>query len=203
MSGYTGRMNERFAVLNVLSWDGRNPVLTATPTVTLRGILGKPKRVASGVDSPRQFPKYTLEFAKRTVGIDTVVPTEGSRVQGPDGVVYEILGKPRDLTSNRNTYGYAVPMLPVTTLYPNLGTLGGVGGGLGAGINFSMFTNSQAARDRGEYDELEGEAPASTWAQLRVTNASLTLEGDVYRITSAILNREQPHVALKLRRRDS
>src|ERR1700712_6066828 len=204
MSGYTGRLNQRVQLKNLLTFTGRLPVVITLTGKVLRSYLGPPKKVAGNASdsTPRDLPPYHLYFALRTVGVNAIVPTPGSVVVDPGGKEYEVLGQPREMLANRRVYGYEVPVLPIELLYPNTGTTADPNGGT-VEVPFSMWPGTETPEQRGEYDNMLGEAPASAWELLRVTNATLKVGEDVFRVTSALLNLEQPHVALRLRRRDS
>lgn len=207
--GYTGRMSIPGTIVQLLTWSGRTPVLTGDLTAPdFRCSMTSPKRARSaGEDSsPRELPSYKLQIASQTTGVDVTVPTGGSTVR-VRGVEYEVLSDPRELISYGDAYAYEASVLPVTTLYPQVAAVAGVGGtesGPEVLATFSLWSESEGPRSRGEYEELRGEAPVHLWTALRETNVTLVQDdAEVLKVTSALLNLESPHVALRLRRRAS
>jgi hypothetical protein len=91
-------------------------------------------------------------------------------------------------------------VLPLEVLYPYSGYIRGQDRTeLVSYVIFAMWSGDETARDTGTYRDWDAEAPIEFRNFLRA-NHNINLGNDWYKITSAVVNYDEPRVNLTLRR---
>jgi hypothetical protein len=152
--------------------------------------------------SPRDLPPTRLQYAGSTLHPGDAAPRRvGERVEILD-VTYELLGRPRQISTGRRVVGYEVAVTSVAELYPHVAILQENNGDeVLPEISLAVWSLSENIVGRSGYEDLESEAPID-YADVLRPNRVLSISGTRHHITRAYVPPGQPRVRMSIRRRD-
>lgn len=152
--------------------------------------------------SPRDSPPMRLQYGSSTLHPGDAAPRlTGERVELLN-VTYELLGRPRQITTGRRVVGHEAAVISVAELYPHVAVLQENNGNVVlAEISLAVWALSENIIGRSGYEDLESEAPIEFADALR-PNRVLSISGTRHHITRAYVPPGQPRVRMSLRRRD-
>jgi hypothetical protein len=200
--------------LNIFSSVSRSLVVAGRTVVVMDDFSGgrfmshlqPPVRSRTSDGSPRDEAPYMLRWRVGLLGPQEV-PQAGWRVsltrptsrRTYENAIYELLGDPREIRNGANSTGMQAEVAMVADLYPYAATLKEQGGATVSSIIVSLWSEREDHASTGTYEEFSGEAPAEYSSSVKV-NRKLDIDGEIYRITSSILDLEGPRVKFTARR---
>lgn len=162
-------------------------------------------RITDG--SPREGSTYILRWRSGLLGPQNI-PQAGWRIsltrptsrRTYENMVYELLGDPREIRNGANSTGMQAAAMPVGVLYPYTAILKAQDGTtLVEELPVALWSEREDHRDTGTYEEFSGEAPVEHGGAIK-QNTKLDIGGEIYRITSSIIDLEGPRVKFDARR---
>lgn len=168
------------------------------PETTFRAALTHPADTVTRVDdSPRENPPYTIQWRNGILGPSSN-PQAGARL-AIDAATYEVLAGPLTLYHGSRVVGYEVPVMPVSLLYPYESSMVQQDGAVVVPLlSFALWMAGDEHVNRGEYLNLDGEAPPE-YASAFSRNRALIVDGDRYMITSSWVDATGPRVRFTAR----
>lgn len=152
--------------------------------------------------SPRDTSPWRLQFGASTLYPGSAAPRQaGERVQLLS-TTYELLGRPRQISTGRRVLGHEVGVLSVQDLYPYVATLQQHDlSEIVAEMPLAVWQLTENISQRSGYEEFEAEAPIEYVKDLS-PNKILSVWGSRHHITRAYVPPSGPRVRMTLRRRD-
>lgn len=202
-------LNIYSTVIRSLAVDGRSVVVTDELGERFMSHLQPPRTSRTDDGSPRDGAPYVLMWKAGLLGPQEV-PQAGWRVsltrptsrRTYENLVYELLGDPREIRNGANSMAIQAEVAPVADLYPYTATLKEQGGDTVAVVNVALWSEREDHADTGTYEEFKGEAPVDQASAIK-QNRKLDIDGEIYRITSSIVDLEGPRVKFNARRSNS
>lgn len=190
-----------------LTVDGRGYIITDEDLGLFMASLQVPTSARTDDGSPRDGSPYILRWRAGVLG-PQAVPQAGWRVslsrptsqRTYENMIYELLGDPREIRNGANSTGMQASVLPVGVLYPYVAVLKAQDGTTVVNeLNIALWSEREDHTDTGTYEEFAGEAPVDYASTIR-QNHKFDLDGEIYRITSSIVDFEGPRVKFNARR---
>lgn len=203
-------LNIRVLVTRTVELDTRTFTVVDNPSAnhSFMGSLEPPRFAKEDDGSPRDLTPYVLRWRTGILGPPMSLEA-GWRVSLKRSVLstmrpyeneeHELLEDPREFRVGPVTYGLQVRIAPVSALYPYDGLLQEQDGTVVSEISMALWSEREEHQDTGTYEDFSGEAPVEFADELG-TNRRIVTDGQIYRVTSSILDLEGPRVKFEARR---
>jgi len=155
---------------------------------------------SSDDNSPRRANSKLLRYYTGYFGPTGVPLRAGDRVE-VDSVIYEVLSVPREIRKGRFPEGFGAQVLPLTFLYPFVGTIEEIGGAdVALNVIFSKYAPNESSGSTGTYEDFDGEAPLDYASHLRINRQIRVGATSIYKIVTATVDKVAGYVDLTLRK---
>jgi len=146
----------------------------------------------------RRGPSSTLRFKRGQLWPDDYKLKAAERVQVKNSV-WELLEDPRPVVVGTHTVGWEVRVMDVDELYPRIALVEGLGDTEIGAVSLDLFSPDQDHRETGTYTNYEADAPIEHRDVLE-RNRQIRLGDQVFKITSAVVDLDVPHLRIGLRK---